>query len=70
MIFSNSALEAALAPANNPTFVTATVLAHTSGAAKGVQVVHSMTKESVSYCLVMSCLILVDIASLSYCCQD
>jgi hypothetical protein len=46
MLINSSALEAALASANNPTFATATVLAHTSGA--GVQVVNSRTKESVS----------------------
>ena len=52
MLFSSNALKAAaLASANSPTFATATVLAHTSGAltvAKGVQVVNSRTKESVS----------------------
>jgi len=54
MLFSSSALEAALALANNPTYATATVLARTSGAltvAKGVQVVNSRTKESVSLVL-------------------
>jgi hypothetical protein len=51
MFFSSSALEAALAPADNPSFATATVRARTSGAltvAKGVPVVESRTKESVS----------------------
>jgi hypothetical protein len=72
MLFSNSALKAAFAPANNPSFATATVRARTSGAltvAKGVLVVNSRTKESVSLLPYMSCLIFVDNASLSCCCS-
>ena len=69
MFFTSSALEAALAPADNPSFATATVCARTHGAltvAKGVPVVESRTKESVSSLpYSMSCLVFVDIASLS-----